>query len=126
MYIKFALEKAIEGAYKSAEIYTRPTVIINVDNADGVTSRVVTVLGEVNRSGQVPFREGMSMMEAIAAAGDKSDFADMRSVRLIRNGQTSVHNLTEVTRNPAVDITLKPNDRILVRERRIGFGGLFD
>lgn len=113
-----SLEKVIEAAYRKAEIYTRPTIIINIDNPDGVTTRLVTVLGEVNRSGSVPFREGMTMLEAIAGAGDRSDFADMKAVRLFRDGKMTSHNLTLVGKNPSLDIKLKPYDRIMVREKR--------
>jgi len=52
------LEKKIEQIYKSEQIYTNPTISIVVDAGD-TTSRFVTVTGEVNRGGSMPFRPGM-------------------------------------------------------------------
>ena len=113
-----ALEQAVQKAYRDAEIYSKPTVMINMDGG-GETQRVVTVLGEVRQSGQVTFREKMTLLEAIAAVGGKSDFADMGRVRLFRGGKISVHDLRDVTRNPAVDVELKPGDKVLIRERTL-------
>jgi polysaccharide export outer membrane protein len=113
-----ALEKAIEAAYRQAEIYTNPTITINID-ADSVTTRFVTVSGEVKGNGQVPYRDNMTIFEAISAAGGPTDFASMKSVGLIRNGKTTVHDLGKIRSNPAVNIKLQPGDTIHVRPRGI-------
>lgn len=118
-----ALERPIQKVYRDADIYTKPTVVINIDDANP-TARVVTVIGEVRSSGQVAFREKMTMLEAIAGSGGRSDFADMKRVLLMRDERTTEHDLRKVSADPSVDVTLRPGDKIIVRERRPfpGFG----
>lgn len=111
------LEQSVQKAYREAQIYSKPTVVINVDSAGQGTARVVTVFGEVRASGQVPFREKMTMLEAIAGTGGRSDFADMSRVMLIRDGKASNHDLREVSKRPEVDVELKPGDKVMVREK---------
>ena len=107
------IEKKIEGAYRSAKIYTNPTISITADASVG-QSRIVTVTGEVNRAGPVPFRPGMTLLEAIGAAGNKTDFGSLKKIKLLRGGRATQHDLSKISSNPKADVTLKSNDKIIV------------
>ncbi len=110
------LAENIERAYREAQIYTNPTIVIAPQVGDASPSRVV-VVGEVKSPHQVPFRSGMTLLEAIAASGGFTDFAKEREVRLIRNDKTSIHDLTTISGDPSKDITLEPGDKIIVPQR---------
>ena len=58
-----------------------------------------------------------TLLEAIAAVGGKTDFADMGKVRLIRGMKSSDHDLRQVGRNPKVDVELKPGDKVILRAK---------
>src|SRR5207244_8492100 len=71
------LEEEIYRIYVPA-IYKRLTVKV------GSEGRYITVKGEVRTSGRVPYLGGMTVLRAIAAAGDFTDFAARKHVLLRR------------------------------------------
>jgi len=111
-----SLQKAIEQAYVSQEIYTRPSVTVSIDGGDGATQRVVYVISGCMRNGPVPYNSGMSLMKAIGAAGGFTPFARPSKTNIIRNGQTMSVDLSKITKNPASDVKLQPEDQIIVPE----------
>lgn len=108
------LSKTIEAAYKAAEIYTAPAVNINLDTAVSGVVKVISVSGEVRQPGDVPFRAGITMLQAISNRGGFTDFAKYTKVRLIRGSSSTEHNLKNISSNPKLDVVLKPGDRIIV------------
>ncbi len=110
-----ALQQAIQNAYKAAQIFTNPTVIANVDF--GESTRVITVAGEVKTPGPIPFREGITLLSAISAGGGFTDFANIKKIALIRNGRTTEHDYSQITKDPGRDVELQPEDKVLVRIR---------
>ena len=110
------LQRTIEQTYVAREIYTRPTVLVSIDNAGDATSRQVYVTG-VQKPGPVPYRPGMSLSQAIQSAGGPTPFASMKKVKLIRSGRPATeHNLSKYTGNPSVDVPLQPEDQIILPE----------
>ena len=112
-----ALARSLERAYVSGEIYTRPSIQVTID-AQG-TVRHIYVSGEVKNPQGVEYRNGMTVFNAITAAGGPTDFADLKDVRLIRTlpdgRQTSiVCNLKYLSRGQGNDPVVLPNDRIIV------------
>jgi polysaccharide export outer membrane protein len=110
-----SLQRSIEATYKSQEIYTRPNVLVSMDNGDS-TSRQVFVTG-VQKPGSVPYRQGMRLSQAIQAAGGPTPFASMKKVKLVRAGrQPTLHNLSKGMGDPSVDVILQPDDQINLPE----------
>lgn len=112
------LQRRISQAYIEAQIYTHPSVVINMDG-EAATMRQVTVVSGVATPGPVPYSQGLTMLGAIGARGGPTTFADMKRVSLTRtldNGQTSVteHNLRDYKKHPEVDVVLQPGDKIIV------------
>lgn len=89
--------RRIEAAYKSAQIYTSPRITIitvrDVAESNTIAQKFVTVAGNVKRPGPVQYTEGMTIYEAVAAAGDADPFGAMNRVELLRNGKKYVYNL---------------------------------
>jgi polysaccharide export outer membrane protein len=104
------LEQRIESAYRSAQIFTDPTV--NVATTGG--ARFVNIQGDGINTTRVPFTEDMTLTVAISAAGGLNQYADEKKVFIVRDGQRTRINYKEILENPEQDIILKPGDMITV------------
>jgi polysaccharide biosynthesis/export protein len=95
-----------------------PEVIVEVTRS---TEKIIYVGGEVGRPGAVPYRDGLSPLQAILAAGGFRDTAQLDSIILVRaQGQENDFisrkiNLEEVVVDGAKEqIALTPHDVIFV------------
>ena len=84
-------------------------------------SQVVTVVGGVAQSGPIPLRGQMGAVEAIAAAGGFSAWANTSDIRVIRivDGQRvsyAVDYGAYLNAEPGSDIVLQPGDVVVVPE----------
>ena len=105
------LQKNIEGAYKSAEIFTHPTIQVSANQQN--PTQVIYVSGEVKTPRAVPISPGMTIHDAITSAGGPTDFAKMKAVKHTRNGVTSIRDLKKAD-NPDSQISAQPGDKIHV------------
>jgi protein involved in polysaccharide export with SLBB domain len=105
-----SLQRAVESAYRSGEIYTNPTITVTVPN----TLRFVNVSGDVRSPRRVEYTSDLTVLGAISAAGGFTDYADQRKVRVMRGGQVQIVDIKAVRNNPALDIRLLPGDQIEV------------
>ena len=103
-------ESTIEHEYRSREIYTNPTIVITVP----AQWRFVNVGGEVRAPQRVPFTADLTILSSINAAGGFSPSAYGRKVRLLRNNQVTIIDVTKIRANPSLDVQLQPGDRIEV------------
>ncbi len=110
------LQERIEQTFKAKQIFTFPVVICKASE-DGAAIRTVTVGGEVRRPSQVPFREGMTMFDAVTAAGGPTDWGHMKKVRLIRGNRETQHDQSRASPDPARNPPLNPDDKIIVPHR---------
>lgn len=105
-----SLQRAIEAAYRSGEIYTNPTITITVPT----TLRFVNVSGDVRQPRRVEYTTDLTVLGAISAAGGFTEYADQRKVRLLRGGQARIIDIKAVRSNPSIDVQLLPGDQIEV------------
>ena len=77
-----------------------------------VKGRPYYILGEVNRPGEYPFVSGLTVMNAIATAGDFTYRADRNRI-LVKSADSP--NEREVVLTPTT--TVRPGDTIRIRER---------
>ena len=81
-------------------------------SAEVANYRPFTILGEVNKPGEYPYENGMSVLNAVALAGGFTYRADEDSVYIRRKGSANEIEL------PANDKTLvNPGDTVRVSER---------
>lgn len=80
--------------------------------AELVKGRPYYILGEVNKPGEFPFVSGLTVMNAIASAGDFTYRADRNRI-LIKSVDSP--NEREVELTPTT--TVRPGDTIRIRER---------
>ncbi len=104
--------RAAEKKYVEQKIFTNPTIQINLPTQ----SRFVTVGGAVRAPQAVPWSADLTLSTAIKRAGGPSDFANMKKVRLTREGKTLVFNLKIADRDPNQNPKLLPGDEVEVPE----------
>ena len=105
---------------KLADGYLKnPIVWINLKNSSSVQ---FSILGEVKTPNLYPFKSGMSILDAISAAGGFTGMARKNAVTVIRrnNGEDSKRFTVPVGRiqeNKANDFPILPGDVITVPQR---------
>jgi polysaccharide export outer membrane protein len=105
------LQNEIYGLYVP-KYYQHLTVTVTTGD------RVYYVTGEVKQPGRQLYVGQMTVTKAITTAGDFTDFANHKKVRLIRsNGQTVNVNCDKALQDPSLDLPVYPNDQIQVPRR---------
>ncbi len=79
-------------------------------------SLAVYVGGEVAHPGEVPYKEGMTITEAITLAGSWNATALKSTVYILRDGQRMRVNVRRILRAKDADILLIPGDQVQVPE----------
>jgi Periplasmic protein involved in polysaccharide export len=111
------LQLADQISLKLKKYIQEPKVSVVVTQ---IHSKLVFLLGEVGRKGPVEMTPGMTLLEAISAAGGVTDFANTKKMYVLRNekagSQTKIPvNYKEALKgNAASNIVLKPGDTIVV------------
>jgi|SRR5579872_828248 len=109
------LQESIHDKYVPS-IYTRITVTVTP------LRRYFYVSGEINNkggSGRQSYNGNITLTQAIAAAGDFTDYADKRHVRLTRmsDGKSQVYDCKKILSHKAPDPLVAPGDQIYIRRR---------
>jgi polysaccharide biosynthesis/export protein len=77
----------------------------------------VVVNGKVEKPGTIPWREGMTITEAIVEAGGALPEANTRSIYIIRsNGEKFPANYKKILQGKLPDILLEHGDRVTIEE----------
>ena len=79
----------------------------------------IFVDGHVQKAGGLVFRDGMTVTQAIAAAGGTSGTALTTKVKLIRGEEQTMINLKKVLKGTDADVQLRPGDHVYVPESPI-------
>jgi protein involved in polysaccharide export with SLBB domain len=108
--------RAAEAAYRAEGIYTKPAIEVEALAVikDGQPS-VVSVGGQVQRAGESTFRKGMTVIQAIDAAGGRNAFGG-RNVLLIRGGRQYCIDFLNLKHK---SIRLLPDDSLQVEQKGV-------
>jgi polysaccharide biosynthesis/export protein len=99
-----------------------PQVEVRRAAGDGAA---VSVLGGVGTAGVYPIDQATRRLSAmLARAGGVTVVPDVAQVRMQRGGQTGAIWLQDLYDDPALDVALRPGDRIIVEEDRRAFTAL--
>ena len=80
--------------------------------------RYVYVGGFVKQPNRYPYTPGLTVLKAISAAGDFSEFGDKTKVTITRTGDVKeTMDCKAAIENPSLDRALFPGDRIYVPRR---------
>lgn len=110
------LASILEARYKEARIYTNPTFQVFISDVQGIEQQVVYIGGQVGRTGTVKWIKGLTLYQAIQAAGGYGTFGSKRRVELHRAGNYKTYDLS---RTENMNIQLDANDTIVVPEKSI-------
>ena len=81
--------------------------------------RIVFVAGEVDKPGEIPFAEGMTVSEAFIKAGGNTPLARLAGAYVLRDGEKVPVNLRKILKGKHPDFVLQPGDRLVVPESPI-------
>jgi polysaccharide export outer membrane protein len=110
--LKGELQKEIKDLYVP-RYFRRLTVNIKTDD------RFFFVGGEVRLPARQAYIGQMTVLKAVQSAGDFTDFANRKNVKIIRqNGRVDTENCIKARKNPKLDLPVFPGDIVHV-ERRI-------
>ena len=109
------VENTLRSLYLAQEIYSDPIIMANVGprNEVPVNTRFVQVTGYVAGKKNLPYREGMTLIQALIECGDITDFGS-RKIQVTRGKVTRIYDYFSA-RDRA--IKLMPNDSIFVPRR---------
>lgn len=109
------VENKLRSLYLSQEIYSDPIIMANVGpkGEAAVDSRYVQVTGYVAGKKNLPYREGMTLIQALIECGDITDFGS-RKIQVTRGKVTRTYDYFSA-RDRA--IKLLPSDSVFVPRR---------
>ncbi len=94
-------------------------VVLPGDSLVVPQAQLIFIDGMVQKPGSLPFRDGMTLSTAVAAAGGFTGTALRSKVKLIRGETQIVVNLRRVLQGLDADVALKPGDHVNVPESAI-------
>jgi protein involved in polysaccharide export with SLBB domain len=111
-----ALEAVLQARYRAAEIYRNPTfrVVSDIEGI-GLEEAVVHIGGQIARAGPVKHLRGLTLWQAIQAAGGPTPFGTIKRVKVTREGKQREYDLREIEN---MNIPLEPNDAIQVPQKK--------
>jgi polysaccharide export outer membrane protein len=102
------LEAEIQRTYIERKIYRQITVNVVMP------SQSYYIRGEVQRPGRYPLVTGTTVLQAIAAAGGYTDYANPKNIRITRGGKVINVNARDLERRPERDVDVESGDVIVV------------
>lgn len=103
------LERLLQTGEGNVAIY--PGDVIHVREGD-----VVYVNGEVARPSAVPFRDGLTVSQALTSAGGLTEIARARGAYILRDSEKIAINLRRILDGRDSDVALKTGDQVVVPE----------
>lgn len=103
------LAKHIKNLYIEKGIYKDLNVKVIIPSQNSYYIR-----GEVKRPGGYPWKSGITLSQAIAAAAGITEYASSKVI-LTRQGQVETFDIDDIEKDPSRDIVLRPDDQIRVK-----------
>ena len=108
------LSRKIESAYRAANIYKDPKIIVSVLEPKWIAARVVNVEGGVRQPGEVALRENMRLFQAITSRGGFTDSGKVQEVKLIRGKKETMYDVRRIKADGSNNPLLQDGDQIIV------------
>lgn len=110
------LAASLQARYRSLGIYTNPTIQVISNRGDSINDQTIHLGGQVRGPGPKPYSKGLTLYQAIAAAGGPTEFGSMRRVKLFRGGRQTEYDLSKAQ---FMSVPVMPNDTIEVPQKNI-------
>jgi polysaccharide export outer membrane protein len=102
------LERKIQRIYTDGQIYKNITVNVLT------SAKSYYMEGEVRKPQEYPLNRRITLLQAIAAASDYTEYANKKNITITRNGQILKFNAKELEKYPELDPPIEAGDRIKV------------
>jgi polysaccharide export outer membrane protein len=110
--------KSIMEAEREIRDYYVPKYFVNLTVSIRAQNTYYFVGGEVKSPSKQPYTGRTTVIKAIQSAGDFTDFAQKKKVKVIRlNGKVENVNALKALEKPELDIEIYPGDKIHVPRR---------
>lgn len=107
------VELDIEDAYITGEIFNHVNVIVVTPQNE------YYVRGEVERPGKFVITGETTLSQAVATAGDFTDFSDKRDIIIRRNGRSYKYDMNKIDKGQQKDPYVLSGDIIVVGRRLV-------
>lgn len=108
------IENIVRSNYVAQQIYSDPIVQVHLNpDAVAVDARHIVVSGYVGKKATLPYREGITLIEALLDAGDITDYGS-RKIQVTRGTVTRTYDYFSARDR---SIRLLPSDSIYVPRR---------
>jgi polysaccharide biosynthesis/export protein len=111
------LQLSNQIAERLKKYYQDPKVSVVVTQ---IHSKMVFIIGEVNKKGPVDMTPGMTLLEAISSAGGLTDFANAKKIYVLRNQEKGsqlripAHYKDALKGDSSANLVLRPGDTIVI------------
>jgi polysaccharide biosynthesis/export protein VpsN len=109
---------SVRGELIEAKYLVDPQVQVKVK---AYNSKKIQIIGQITKPGPLPYQDGMTLVQAISAAGWFTPLADTNNVQIIRqvpNGSVNaLVSVDAITDNVRPDVKLQQGDTIKVNQR---------
>lgn len=110
---------AISEHLVEAKYLVKPQVQVKVKQFN---SKKIQIIGQVTKPGPLPYQDGMTLVQAISAAGWFTPLADTNHVQIIRlvtqdKSVNAIISVDAITDNARADVKLQQGDTIKVDQR---------
>ncbi len=110
------LAASLQARYKNLDIYTNPTIQVISKTGDSIDQQMIHLGGNVRSPGPKSFSKGLTLYQAVQAAGGATEFGSMKRVKLFRNGRQTIYDLSK---SQFMSVPVEPNDTIEVPQKNI-------
>lgn len=102
------LERKIQSIYIDGQIYRHITVNVLT------SAKSYFMEGEIRNPQEYPLQRRITLLQAIAAAGGYTEYANPHKITITRNDRVIEVNAKDLEKNPEWDIPVEAGDRIKV------------
>lgn len=108
------LAASLQARYKSAGIYNNPTIQVISNAGNRINEQTVVIGGYVRAPGPKPWNKGLTLYQAVQAAGGATEFGSMKRVKIYRAGRPTTYDLTK---SQFMSVLVQPNDTVEVPQK---------
>lgn len=110
------ISKLVTGEDLSQNIELKPGDYLIIPTRKPEAEKLVSILGQVGSPGMYPYVPGMKLLDLFVKSGAITDQADLKSVRLIRDNQSTKINASGLLDGTdiSVNVELKVGDSVVV------------
>jgi polysaccharide export outer membrane protein len=113
------IAEKIRESLIEAKYLTNPQVQVRVKQYN---SKKIQIIGQIAKPGPLPYQDGMTLVQAISAAGWFTPLADTNHVQIIRQvgpdkTVNAIVSVDAITDNARADVKLQQGDTIKVDQR---------